>query len=67
MTRFVDHQNLARWADWFAIAVALVLPWSTTFTAVFIVLWFFSLLASWNIAERLREPWLAVGYLPALL
>jgi len=67
MTRILNPQNLARWADWFAVAVALVLPWSTTFTAVFIVLWFFSLLGSWNIAERLREPCLAVGYLPALL
>jgi hypothetical protein len=34
MTRILDRQNLARWADWFAVAVALVLPWSTTFTAV---------------------------------
>jgi hypothetical protein len=67
MTRILDRQNLARWVDWFAVAVALVLPWSTTFTAVFIVLWFFSVLGSWNIAERLREPWLAAGYLPALL
>jgi O-antigen ligase len=67
MLRIVDRQNVARCADWFAIAIALVLPWSTTFTAVFVVLWFFSLVGSWNISERLREPWLAVGYLPALL
>jgi O-antigen ligase len=67
MTKILDRQNFAWWADWFAVAVAVVLPWSTTCTAVFIVLWLISLLGSWNIAERFREPWLAVGYLPALL
>jgi hypothetical protein len=67
MTKILDRQNFAWWADWFAMAVAVVLPWSTTCTAVFIVLWLISLLGSWNIAERFREPWLAVGYLPALL
>jgi O-antigen ligase len=67
MAKIIDRQNFARWADWFAVAVAAVLPWSTTCTAVFIVLWLISLLGSWNLAERFREPWLAVGYLPALL
>jgi hypothetical protein len=67
MTKILYSQNLARWADCFALGVAVALPWSTSCTAVFVVLWFISLVASWNIAERLREPWLAVGYLPALL
>jgi hypothetical protein len=62
MAKIIDRQNFARWADWFAVAVAVVLPWSATCTAVFIVLWLISLLGSWNRAERFREPWLAVGY-----
>jgi hypothetical protein len=67
MRRILDFQNLGRWADWFALGVPVVLPWSTSCTAVFVVLWLISLLASWNIAERFRKPWLAAGYLPALL
>jgi len=67
MTRILDPQNFAKWADWFAVGVALALPWSTTLTAVCIVLWFFSLLGSWKISEQLRGPWLGAGYLPALL
>jgi O-antigen ligase len=62
-----DRRILAKFADWFAIAVAAALPWSTTFTYVFLALWIVALAGSWNIAERSREPWIPAGYLPAAL
>src|SRR6266446_6805379 len=67
MTRLFDRQSLGRYADWFAVAVAIALPWSTTFTAVFIVLWLVTLIGSWNIAERCREHWTLAGGLPVAL
>src|SRR5262249_53764972 len=62
-----DRRILAKFADWFAIAVAAALPWSTTFTYVFLALWIVVLAGSRNIAERSREPWIPAGYLPAAL
>jgi O-antigen ligase len=67
MTRLFDRQSLGTYADWFAVAVAVALPWSTTFTAVFIVLWLVTLIGSWNIAERRRERWMLAGGLPVAL
>src|SRR5262249_8852034 len=57
MRRVLDPNNLAMGADWFAIAVAITLPWSTTGTAVFIVLWLVTLIGSWSFADRCSEPW----------
>jgi hypothetical protein len=48
MTRLLDRPRLGIYADWFAVAIAIVLPWSTTFTYVFIVLWLIALVASWK-------------------
>jgi O-antigen ligase len=67
MTRLFDRQSLGSYADWFAVAVAIALPWSTTFTAVFIVLWLVTLFGSWNIGERYREHWILAGRLPVAL
>ena len=67
MTRLFDRQSLGRYADCFAVAVATALPWSTTLTAVFIVLWLVTLIGSWNIAERCRERWMPAGGLPVAL
>ena len=65
---FFQRQTLGRCADWAAIGVAIALPWSTTFTAGFIALWFVTLIGSWNIAERCREPAIEVaGVLPVAL
>src|SRR5712692_9617376 len=65
--RLFDRPSLGKYADWFAVAIAIALPWSTTATAVFIVLWLVSLIGSWNIAERSREPWMLAGRLPVAL
>jgi O-antigen ligase len=66
-SRLLDRPRLGIYADWFAVAIAIVLPWSTTFTYVFIVLWLIALVASWNVAERCREHWMLIGGLPIVL
>ena len=67
MTMPFTRQILARCADWLAVAAAIALPWSTTVTAVFIALWVVSLVGSWDLAERLHEPWIMAGALPIAL
>jgi O-antigen ligase len=67
MELWFDRQSLGKYADWFAVAIAIALPWSTTATAVFIVLWLVSLIGSWNMAERSRERWMLAGRLPVAL
>ena len=68
MTRMLRGERLGRYADGFAVAVAVALPWSTTLTYLFIALWVVTLIGSWSIAERLREPWvLMAGVLPVAL
>src|SRR5439155_9828818 len=62
-----DRQHLEKYADLFAVAIAIALPWSTTVTAVFIVLWIGSLLGSLNFAERSHERWMLAGLLPVAL
>jgi O-antigen ligase len=64
MTDLFDRQRLGMYADWFAIAIAVALPWSTSLTYVFVVLWLASLVASWDFAERRRERWMLAGSLP---
>ena len=66
MIKTFDRQTLRSSADWCAVAIAVALPWSTTLTAVFIVLWLVTFMASWNMAERFR-PWTLAGTLPVAL
>jgi O-antigen ligase len=63
----VLRRRLGTFADWLSIASAVALPWSTTVTAVLIATWFVTLLGSWNIPERCREPWTAAAALPVVL
>jgi O-antigen ligase len=67
MMRLFDRQSLGKYADWFAVGIAIALPWSTTLTVVFVVLWLATLVGSWNIAERCRERWMLAGRLPVAL
>ena len=67
MTELLSRQRLGNCADWLAVAVAVALPWSTTLTGVFIALWAVTLIASWDITQRLREPWRVAGVLPVAL
>jgi O-antigen ligase len=50
--------NRAGWlraADWFALAVAVTLPWSTTATGIFIALWLITILPAMEFGMLQRE------------
>jgi hypothetical protein len=62
--------NRAAWlrtADWFALGVAVTLPWSTTATAIFIVLWLLTALPAMDVGVLRREFMSAAGLLPVAL
>lgn len=62
--------NRARWlrvADWFALAVAVTLPWSTTATGIFITLWLLTVLPVTEVGLIRRELTSAAGLLPVML
>jgi O-antigen ligase len=62
--------NRASWlrvADWFALAVAVTLPWSTTATAIFITLWLLTALPAMEVGLIRRELTSAAGLLPVVL
>ena len=54
-------------ADWLAVGVALVLPWSTSATGIFIALWLVAALLATDPAAIKRELVTAAGGLPVLL
>ena len=56
-----------RAADWFALAVAVTLPWSTTATAIFITLWLVTILPATEVGLIRRELASAAGLLPVML
>jgi O-antigen ligase len=62
--------NRAGWlraADWFALAVAVTLPWSTTATGIFIALWLITILPAMEFGMLQRELTRAAGFLPVAL
>jgi O-antigen ligase len=62
--------NRAGWlraADWFALAVAVTLPWSTTATGIFIALWLITILPAMEFGMLRRELTRAAGFLPVAL
>jgi hypothetical protein len=62
--------NRARWmqlADWFAVGVAVSLPWSTSATGILIAVWLIAVLPTLNAASVRRELATAAGGLPVLL
>ena len=62
--------NRAGWlraADWFALAVAVTLPWSTTATGIFIALWLITILPAMEFGMLWRELTRAAGFLPVAL
>jgi hypothetical protein len=67
INRTFDRARLAALADWLAVGVAVALPWSTTATEIFIVLWLLALLPTLTLADLRRELTTAAGGLPALL
>ena len=56
MTGLFDRQRLGRFAQWFAVAVAVALPWSTTLTGIFLALWFVTLVSSFEIPAIFHKP-----------
>jgi O-antigen ligase len=63
----LERINCRAMADWFAIAVAASLPWSTSATSILIVLWLISLLPTLDITAVRREFLTVAGGLPILL
>jgi O-antigen ligase len=63
----LDDGRLKRLADWLVVLIAVVLPWSTSATAVCIVAWLLAVLATLDLASVRREIESAAGGLPVLL
>jgi O-antigen ligase len=63
----VDLKQLVQLADGAAVAVAIALPWSTSATAILIVIWLITLIPTLNLAKIWREIKSPVGGLPVLL
>jgi O-antigen ligase len=62
-----DRAFLQRLADWLATGVALMLPWSTSATSIFIVAWLLAVLPTLDMAAMRRELATPAGGLPVLL
>jgi hypothetical protein len=54
-------------ADWFAIGVAIALPWSTSATGILIALWLVTVLVTLDVIALKRELLTAAGGLPVVL
>ncbi len=63
----LDPRIFRQAADWLAVAVAVSLPWSTSATAILIVLWLVAVVPTLNADGLRRELFSAAGGLPALL
>jgi hypothetical protein len=65
----INRAHLERNADGLAIAVAVSLPWSTSATAILLVLWLIALIPTFRLSDLRREAPLTtlVGGLPVLL
>jgi O-antigen ligase len=67
ITGWPGRDHLSRAADGLAVAVAVALPWSTSATAILIVLWLIALLPTLEIGAVRREVLSYAGGLPVLL
>ena len=62
-----DLKRLAQLADWELVAVTVALLWSTSATAIFLVVWLVTLLPTLKLAAIWREVKSPAGGLPVLL
>ena len=62
-----DNALLKRLADWLVVVIAIVLPWSTSATAICIAAWLLALLPTLDLASIRRDVESAAGGLPILL
>jgi O-antigen ligase len=67
MPGLFDRTRLLRVADALAIAVAISLPWSTSATAILVVLWVLALIPTLDWGDIRRELLTPAGGLPVLL
>jgi O-antigen ligase len=67
ITGWPGRDRLSRAADGLVVAVAVALPWSTSATAILIVLWLMALLPTLEIGAVRREVLSWAGGLPVLL
>ena len=65
--RVFDRARLERVADWLAVAVVVVLPWSTSAALIFMGCWLIALAPTLTIDMLRRELSTAAGGLPVLL
>jgi O-antigen ligase len=63
----LERRNLEQLAGWLATGVAVSLPWSTSATAILIVLWLVCVVPTLDAAAMRRELTSAAGGLPVLL
>jgi O-antigen ligase len=63
----LDSKQLTQLADLEAVAVAIALPWSTSATAILLVIWLMTLIPTLDLAAIWREVKTLVGGLPVLL
>ena len=63
----IDQDKLTRLADGLIVAVAVSLPWSTSATAILVVLWLLALIPTFHWADIRRELITPAGGLPVLL
>ena len=62
-----DRAQLGRIADWLVVAIAVSLPWSTSITAILIVLWLIAVVPCLGLASIWQEAKTAAGGLPVVL
>jgi O-antigen ligase len=67
LSRVIDGLRNGEIADWLVVAVAASLPWSTSATAILIVLWLIAVLSKLDVASIQGEVMTAAGGLPVLL
>ena len=66
-TGAIDRVRRGKTADWLVAAVAVSLPWSTSATAILIVLWLLAVIPSLDLTSVRREVMSPAGGLPVLL
>jgi hypothetical protein len=66
-TLVIDQIRRGETADWLVVAIAVSLPWSTSLTAILIVLWLIAVVPVLDIASVRREIMTPVGGVPVLL
>ena len=67
LTSRFNRAGLADAADRLAVAIAVVMPWSTSATSILLVIWFCAIVPASNWADVRREILTPAGGLPVLL